>query len=1075
MHTLRFGLPSVLAIAVTLTLVNPVVAQSEYLYSFILRDTPYADNPTLDGVFDPNTIFSYHRFTGQATATSTRLADAITQQIPGALVDAFDYGHGAFCLVIPHGDLHFSISRDPITGATGGLAGTELGSEPRADSEADGFHVENVPVPDLDERGTHLKSIEENTHPSTQLRFPYLIEPLLGLHGVTGKPFGAQPNVANVGGFDYYPPKYAEREIYFSIAEPNGPFHPADILRLDDAGNITLFRSYLDLGLTANDNVDALSLDLNHSETVDQHSHGIFSLTRDSESAAAPFSAADLYMVNLEQPGIYWVYRSALSCGLNPGDGDIDSVVSIDPLLGWHDSPNLDGDTITFISRTLLDGRSLVIDGVVDFSASGSVETVAPTIDFLEGDRRTVHIWGQKGDDAGIVGQKSIEVDSAVPPVTDLFGLQNGTEIDWYWTNPGAVDLLVATLDGGGLIPLSPGPISGGSPFLSSVDLGPGVHTLCVQSVVGGVASLPVCATVEIQPGSVRAPDALVSTQLSLRSIAIQYELETDVDLIELYVDGTGVATLTGGTAGSTGSTVIDDLDFGYHLVELRGIAPELTYRSPIDVFLPRPVAGDVLNTGVHPGTVPSGLTQLPSGGLLVTADRLNGLAYRIDPDTLTLVDTIPTPSPGAEIVGVALDPEHPVGEKLIWIVLGIDGVHRLFHSDFDGTNPVLTAPLDPTIGFASVGDLSYDPQTDSFFVADPDAGAYRRISRNGLSVGPLAAMQPITATAIGGGVAVRSDGLVVAPAAVFNPTDASDLAILAPGQTPLATSNVFGVFTGELRGLVAADIGSQGLPSVYAVDETGNLVELVDHEIIAATQDCHQPLFGGLGARFVVATTIEDNSVTELLLDVPFHRYIGDLDVEVHIEHELPSELVLELISPQGTSVVLLSQSLPYATEFNLRFDDLLSDGENDRYGDRGAIDPGGLAAFDGEDIFGTWILRVIDTALEANGTVLGWTLLDCPNPDAPGSFVRGDANDDATINVADGVFILTHLLIGGPEGNCPAALDVNGDGSRDISDVVALFAYSFSGGAPPAEPFPNCGFSPSDVIPCSGYTSCP
>ena len=56
-----------------------------------------------------------------------------------------------------------------------------------------------------------------------------------------------------------------------------------------------------------------------------------------------------------------------------------------------------------------------------------------------------------------------------------------------------------------------------------------------------------------------------------------------------------------------------------------------------------------------------------------------------------------------------------------------------------------------------------------------------------------------------------------------------------------------------------------------------------------------------------------------------------------------------------------------------------------------------------------------------------------------------------------------------------CPDAADTTDDGQIDISDAIALFSYQFSGGAPPAAPFPDCGEDPTaDGLGDCQATSC-
>ena len=73
----------------------------------------------------------------------------------------------------------------------------------------------------------------------------------------------------------------------------------------------------------------------------------------------------------------------------------------------------------------------------------------------------------------------------------------------------------------------------------------------------------------------------------------------------------------------------------------------------------------------------------------------------------------------------------------------------------------------------------------------------------------------------------------------------------------------------------------------------------------------------------------------------------------------------------------------------------------------------------------------------------------------------VRGDANADATLNIADGVWMLNDLFQGGLHTDCDSANDANSDGSYDASDAVFVFNHQFLNGPQPAAPYPDCGFA--------------
>ena len=84
---------------------------------------------------------------------------------------------------------------------------------------------------------------------------------------------------------------------------------------------------------------------------------------------------------------------------------------------------------------------------------------------------------------------------------------------------------------------------------------------------------------------------------------------------------------------------------------------------------------------------------------------------------------------------------------------------------------------------------------------------------------------------------------------------------------------------------------------------------------------------------------------------------------------------------------------------------------------------------------------------------------------------FIRGDANFDGVVNVADGSFLQDY--VGGAGGAAPPcfdAADANDDGALNISDVVVIYDYLFSGGSEPPPPFPLTGSDPTtDSLDCS------
>ena len=94
--------------------------------------------------------------------------------------------------------------------------------------------------------------------------------------------------------------------------------------------------------------------------------------------------------------------------------------------------------------------------------------------------------------------------------------------------------------------------------------------------------------------------------------------------------------------------------------------------------------------------------------------------------------------------------------------------------------------------------------------------------------------------------------------------------------------------------------------------------------------------------------------------------------------------------------------------------------------------------------------------------------------NPSLPG-FLRGDANQDGAVDIADAVAILGYLFSGAGDGGCLSSIDSNDDASTDVADAVTVLVHLFSGGGPLPAPFPGCGVDPSpDSLDCSNQP-CP
>lgn len=94
--------------------------------------------------------------------------------------------------------------------------------------------------------------------------------------------------------------------------------------------------------------------------------------------------------------------------------------------------------------------------------------------------------------------------------------------------------------------------------------------------------------------------------------------------------------------------------------------------------------------------------------------------------------------------------------------------------------------------------------------------------------------------------------------------------------------------------------------------------------------------------------------------------------------------------------------------------------------------------------------------------------------NPQAIKDFVRGDANGDGIVNVADAIWCLQEIFNAGPVGTCFDAKNANADAVYDIGDPIWLISYIFSGGPPTPTPGPvECG-NDGEPQDCETYNAC-
>ena len=102
----------------------------------------------------------------------------------------------------------------------------------------------------------------------------------------------------------------------------------------------------------------------------------------------------------------------------------------------------------------------------------------------------------------------------------------------------------------------------------------------------------------------------------------------------------------------------------------------------------------------------------------------------------------------------------------------------------------------------------------------------------------------------------------------------------------------------------------------------------------------------------------------------------ILDIDIDIDITHASTSDLEVDLVSPQGTTIRLHDHAA--GSDLLGRYDD--ASGVNDGFGNLIPSGPGSLSDFDGETLGGDWSLTVADTVAATAGTLNGWVMQVCP-----------------------------------------------------------------------------------------------
>jgi hypothetical protein len=140
---------------------------------------------------------------------------------------------------------------------------------------------------------------------------------------------------------------------------------------------------------------------------------------------------------------------------------------------------------------------------------------------------------------------------------------------------------------------------------------------------------------------------------------------------------------------------------------------------------------------------------------------------------------------------------------------------------------------------------------------------------------------------------------------------------------------------------------------------------------------------------------------MTDAVLDVPDHIIVGDLDVSLTVTHSNVFDLQIFLQSPSGTQV-LLNMYDPSTGYFHgadyegTIFDDeagvSIQSGHAPFTGRFQPMTAGTLSAFDGQDAYGPWRLRIYDAYYSDTGELQTFGLfITAPVPSAAGLALIG------------------------------------------------------------------------------------
>ncbi|MEM7262155.1 MAG: dockerin type I domain-containing protein [Planctomycetota bacterium] len=1077
-------------------------------FTYLLSDDSPELGASLAPPADPDPPFLNWIFTTDASSTPIPRFDdlAVLLRRPGEdpRVISLSFGMDQVERLRPHGDVHYSVaaSSQP-TSTSGGASGAVL-LERFNDVLADLFRTDNT-IDLAHRRGPSEKSMEENSSvlPGRTFRnFP--VDASAGLKGGwTGVPFplpGEQPS--NIVGFDYHDPLEAwgyQDTVFFTVDRSfqltGNWYYPFQVLAFNRVtSTLSIHKDLRAEGfLGQTDVIDALSMDLVHSAAINQDESILFSITRQSGSVSSVpgISQADIFQFPKPNGTTSTfgdlrdlLYRTAFASGVHPIDGDIDSIVSIDPLgerrYAWVTPPGLPatGFELEPIYAPLdelylypLNSSNNDPDDPIHSGRGGPI-----AISLSQGQDRSYRVLGTVGGEPVDAGTLTVGViPEMVPNPCGAFSVTPGapgqTTFSWV-VEPGA-SFNAATQDWevsfNGTVRQTG---DNQSLDVNNTELVPGSHALGVRLIDttgnnshSGYEYL--AHWVDPAPGF----DAPI-----VRSITVQPNHLTGSHQTTLVVEHVRLFTqlrvsVNGNVAsshpcGGTSTVVLIPTDqYGPQDIQVWGedSASNRSISTRAFTFMPRAQPGEVTANTLSLGTpFVTGMTVYEESTLtwIVVIDDA-GSVWRYDEDLQSGEQIYPTyqgnPSPLTFENQGSPHGVTQVGSGLYWLVETSSGYElQSTMSLFSAASTVDTV----NEGYANGGIVAFVP-------GDIAARDNNRLVLADRSVENLAGVQ-YRMTDLSGDLV--DEGLTTinpwfqqgAGAVAWMDVNASGLsdAMIVPFHDGVMTtafvalgddSTVEHLASTSLPGWTLALAyqeepfqASFGSASLYAavLNYNGQLGFHTTIYRVAAPRgttpeyDIHHAAHRAVSATTgpTVLTDATPDAPASLMVSISDAFTIGDVDLIVDVAPEESSQFGITLVSPQGTRVQLEGRVRLDETN-RLHYDDLGSGSRDDLAGNRRSSEA--LALFDGEPSDGEWKVELHSSSSNFTAEMIELRIAPLIEPyDVP----RGDLDFDGDVDGLDWLFMEYYLTQHLPMLVSPEAYDLDGNGVIDDTDMNLL-----------------------------------